>query len=109
MFHLRRSPFLQVFNYSPDESAYHRMVLLKERTDNSLVMIQPALLSYSFQGPPVPVLLDVTAVKPDTILLLDTFFHVVVFHGETIASWREQGYQDDPSHINFKNLPVIRF
>ena len=45
MFHLRRSPFLQVFNYSPDESAYHRMVLLKERTDNSLVMIQPALLS----------------------------------------------------------------
>lgn len=104
MFHLRRSQFLQLMNNSPDESAYYRMVLNAENTTNSLVMIQPALLSYSFQGPPQPVLLDVTAIRPDNILLLDTFFHVVVHHGETIATWRQQGYQDNPEHINFKNL-----
>lgn len=47
----------------------------------------------AFQGPPTPALLDAASVRPDTILLLDTFFHVVIFHGETIGAWREQGYQ----------------
>jgi len=104
LFHLRRSPFLQNFNSSPDESAYHRMILTRNTTSNSLVMIQPALLSYSFTGPPTPVLLDINSVKPDTILLLDTFFTVVVFHGETIASWRNQGYQDQPEYASFRSL-----
>jgi len=67
-------------------------------------MIQPALLSYSFHGPPEPVLLDVSSIQQNTILLLDTFFNVVVFHGETISSWRDQGYQDQPDHENFRNL-----
>lgn len=34
------------------------------------------------------VLLDASAVMPGRILLLDTFFHIVVFHGENIAKWR---------------------
>jgi len=104
MFHLRRSPFLQVFNSSPDESAYRRMILVRENTLNSLVMIQATLVEYSFQDVPQPALLDVSSIKPNTILLLDTFFHVVVFHGETISSWRDQGYQDQPDHENFRNL-----
>jgi hypothetical protein len=29
------------------------------------------------------------SIRPDVILLLDTFFHVVVFHGETIAAWKQ--------------------
>ncbi|CAK9031793.1 Protein transport protein Sec23A (SEC23-related protein A) [Durusdinium trenchii] len=104
MFHLRRSPFLQVFNSSPDESAYHRMILTRNNTNNSLVMIQPALLSYSFDGPPTPVLLDITSIQENTILLLDTFFTVVVFHGDTIASWRDLGYQEQADYANFKSL-----
>lgn len=44
------------------------------------------------------------SIRPDTILLLDTFFHVVVFHGETIAAWRAAGYQDHEEHVNFRNL-----
>lgn len=77
---------------------------MQENTSNSLVMIQPALLSYSFNGPPQPVLLDNVSMKNDVILLLDTFFNVVVWHGETIAQWRDKRYQDDPKHTNFKNL-----
>ena len=57
-------------------------------------MLQPSLLSYGFNSPPQPVLLDSQSVRQDTILLLDTFFHVVVFHGETIAAWREAKYQE---------------
>lgn len=104
MFHLRRSQFLQLFNSSPDEAAYYRYILNRENTTNSLVMIQPTLLSYSFDGPPQPALLDSVSVTPNTILLLDTFFHVVVFHGETIAAWREANYHEQEEHAAFRHL-----
>ena len=104
MFHLRRSQFLQTFNSSPDESAYYRMIFLREDLSNSLVMMQPTLIAYTFNEPPKPVLLDVASVKPDCILLLDTFFHVIVWHGEVIGAWREAGYQDLPEHVHFRNL-----
>ncbi len=104
MFHLRRSKFLQSFNSSPDEQAVYRHILCRELTSNSLIMIQPTILSYSFHGHPQPVLLDATSVRPDTILLLDTFFAVVIFHGETIAAWKAQGYQNQDEHANFRSL-----
>jgi protein transport protein SEC23 len=104
MFHLRRSKFLQSFNSSPDEQAVYRQILCRESVGNSLIMIQPTLLSYSFHGPPQPVLLDATSVRPDTILLLDSFFWVIIFHGETIAAWKTQGYQNQSEHVNFKSL-----
>merc|ERR1719223_1732419 len=104
IFHLRRSQFLQLFNSSPDEASYYRYILNRENTTNSLVMIQPTLLSYSFDGAPQPALLDSVSVQPNTILLLDTFFHVVVFHGETIAAWREAGYHEQEEHAAFRDL-----
>lgn len=71
MFHLRRSQFLQVFNNSPDETAFYRHVLNHEDVGNSLIMIQPTLDSYTFdQDGGVPVLLDSTSIQPQTILLL---------------------------------------
>jgi len=104
MFHLRRSQFLDVFNSSPDEASRHRYDLIQQNTTNSLIMIQPTLLSYGFNGPPQPVLLDSDSVRPDTILLLDTFFQVVIVHGETIAAWRDEGYQDREEHEAFRQL-----
>lgn len=104
MFHLRRSPFLQVFNNSPDETAFYRYMLNRESVGNSLIMIQPTLEAYSFSAPPGPVLLASTSVTPDRILVLDTFFRIIVHQGETIASWRKAGYAEDPKHENFKKL-----
>ncbi|KAF2864114.1 protein transporter SEC23 [Piedraia hortae CBS 480.64] len=105
MFHLRRSQFLQVFNNSPDETAFYRHVLNHEDVSNSLIMIQPTLDSYTFdQEGSVPVLLDSTSIQPQTILLLDTFFHILIFHGETMAAWRKEGYQDMEGYENFKEL-----
>lgn len=105
MFHLRRSQFLQVFNNSPDETAFYRHVLNHEDVSNSLVMIQPTLDSYTFdQDGAVPVLLDSTSIQPQTILLLDTFFHILIFHGETMAEWRKAGYQEMEGYENFKEL-----
>lgn len=89
---------MQVFNNSPDETAYFRMILNRENVANSVVMIQPSLISYSFQSAPEPVLLDVAAIASDRILLLDGYFTVVIFHGITIAQWRNAGYQNQPEH-----------
>jgi hypothetical protein len=43
------------------------------------------------QGPPEPVLLDTSSIQADRILLMDTFFQILIFHGETIAQWRAAG------------------
>lgn len=104
MFHLRRSQFLQVFNNSPDETAFYRHVIDREDVGNSLIMIQPTLDSYTFDEPPRPVLLDSTSIQPNTILLLDTYFHILIFHGETVAEWKKIGYQDQEGYDNFREL-----
>ncbi|PPS19992.1 hypothetical protein GOBAR_AA00590 [Gossypium barbadense] len=98
MFNLRRSQFVQVFNNSPDETAYFRMLLNRENITNAAVMIQPSLISYSFNSLPQPALLDVASISADRILLLDSYFSIVVFHGMTIAQWRNMGYQNQPEH-----------
>lgn len=105
MFHLRRSQFLQVFNNSPDETAFYRHVLNHADVQNSLIMIQPTLDSYTFdQEGGVPVLLDSTSIQAQTVLLLDTFFHILIFHGETMAEWRKAGYHEMEGYENFKEL-----
>lgn len=87
-----------MFNNSPDETAYYRMILNRENVANAVVMIQPSLISYSFYSAPEPVLLDVSAISADRILLLDSYFTVVIFHGASIAQWRNAGYQNQPEH-----------
>ncbi|CAH9080693.1 unnamed protein product [Cuscuta europaea] len=104
MFNLRRSQFLQVFNNSPDETAYFRMLLNRENISNAAVMIQPTLTSFSFNSPPCPALLDVASIAADRILLLDSYFSVVIFHGMTIAQWRNMGYHKQPEHQAFAQL-----
>lgn len=103
MFHLRRSQFLQVFNNSPDETSYYRHCLLRETVSNSVIMILPVLFAYSMNGNE-PVLLDSTSIVPDRILLMDDFFHLVIFHGETIDAWRKAGYQNDEQYKGFADL-----
>ena len=76
----------------------------RETVLNSLVMIQPTLTAYTFTGPPTPVLLDVASIQPDAILLLDTFFMIVVHAGSTVAEWRKAKYQDQPEHEAFRAL-----
>ncbi|CAF1987783.1 hypothetical protein Bca4012_077759 [Brassica carinata] len=104
MFYLRRSQFLDVFNNSPDETGFFRLMLNREGVVNSIIMIQPTLLRYSFDGPPVPVLLDIRSVTPDAILLFDSYFYVVIHHGLKIAQWRKQEYHKDSNHETFRNL-----
>ncbi|CAO2207012.1 unnamed protein product [Urochloa humidicola] len=47
IFNLRRSQFVQVFNNSPDETAYFTMMLNRENVANAVVMIQPSLIHFN--------------------------------------------------------------
>lgn len=67
-------------------------------------MIQPTLYSYSFNGPPEPALLDTSSILPDRILLMDDYFHVLIYHGQTIAQWRKAKYHEDPQYATLKQL-----
>ena len=61
---------------------FPRACLLREDLTQCLIMIQPILYAYTFSGPPEPVLLDTSSIQPDRILLMDTFFQILIFHGE---------------------------
>ena len=104
MFNLRRSQFVQVFNNSPDETAFFRLALNRAPVTSAVTMLQPSLVAYSFAAPPEPVLLDVGSILPDRILLLDAFFSVVIFHGQQCAAWRKAGYAEQPEHAAFAAL-----
>ena len=67
-------------------------------------MIQPQLTAYHFNGPPEPVLLDVQSILPERILLLDAYFYIVIFHGQTVATWRKAGYHMQEEHAAFAQL-----
>ena len=82
IFHLRRSQFVQVFNNSPDETAYFQMILNKENVSNSVVMVQPSLISYCFNAPPELALLDVASIAVDRILLLEMLISLWLFFME---------------------------
>ncbi|KAF7644770.1 hypothetical protein LDENG_00216230, partial [Lucifuga dentata] len=51
-----------------------------------------------------PVLLDSSSILPDRILLMDTFFQILIYHGETVAQWRKAGYQEMVEYENFRHL-----
>lgn len=105
MFYLRRSQLLQIFNSSPDETAFFRLIASRENVPDTLTMIQPTLTSYSFENPDgIPVFLDTASRGPDKLLVFDTFFHVVVWTGDQIAQWRKDSVQDNPDYAHFKEL-----
>ena len=67
-------------------------------------MVQRTLMSYTIDVPPQFVLLDSISIKPDETPHFDTFLHILIFPGGTIAQWRKAGYQDQEGYENFKEL-----
>lgn len=117
VYHLRRSPFIRVFNNSPDETSYIRHVLMHEDLINSLIMIQPTLYSYDIEkfgaedpetgeinGDPEVVPLDSMSLGHTKILLLDTFFHILIYHGSTVAQWRKANYHNMEGYEHFREF-----
>ena len=102
MYHLRRSPFLQFFNSSPDETANYRIQLFRTQLRDAILMIHPTLVSYTMTGPESPVPLDESAIQDENILVLDTFFEIVIQYGVTIQEWIKAGYEKNPDYAHFR-------
>ncbi|ELP92596.1 protein transport protein sec23, putative, partial [Entamoeba invadens IP1] len=106
MFHLRRSHFLRVFNCTPDETSIFRATLNRENVGNSLTMIQPTLDAYVYGQESMPVLLSLQSIKPDQILLLDTYFYLIVFRGNVVADWMKQKLEEKEEYAGLKDFFV---
>jgi protein transport protein SEC23 len=77
---------MRIFNSSPDSTTAIRYVLLLEDVINSLFMIQPSLHQYKLDRPPVRVMLNTSSSQPIYILLLDTFFRVLIWYTTDMAA-----------------------
>lgn len=104
IYHLRRSGYLQIFNSSPDETAIIRLQFIRSDVRDSIVQIQPTLYRYRMDAPAEPVPLDSSALQPDCVVLLDTFFEVLMHSGSTIAAWRSAGYAEKEEYAYFKEF-----
>nr|XP_027206383.1 protein transport protein sec23-1-like [Dermatophagoides pteronyssinus] len=105
MYHLRRGPFIDVLNNSPDETAFYRLCLLRENLRNTITMVTPSLIMYTLnESLPQPVVLDSSSLKNDCVLLMDSYFHVVLWHGQSIVRWKAHGYHEKPEYANLKTL-----
>ncbi|KAF8563024.1 hypothetical protein P879_08197 [Paragonimus westermani] len=81
-----------------------RHILNREDCSNSLLMIQPSLTSFSLDGLDEPVLLDTSSLQPERVLLMDSFFHILIYQGDTIAKWKKAGYLDMPEYAHIKQV-----
>eukprot|EP00768_Dysnectes_brevis_P003528 gnl/Dysnectes_brevis/2512_a3008_1291.p1 GENE.gnl/Dysnectes_brevis/2512_a3008_1291~~gnl/Dysnectes_brevis/2512_a3008_1291.p1 ORF type:complete len:757 (+),score=253.46 gnl/Dysnectes_brevis/2512_a3008_1291:115-2385(+) len=105
MYHFRRSEMVQLFGQSPDETACKRFHLCRQTVTNTLTMIQPVIVKYTLEEPTAePVFLDSSELRPERVLLFDSFFNVCVWVGGTIAQWRNAGYHEKPEYANVKTL-----
>lgn len=103
MYYLRRSPFISDFNSSLDESVFYKSSLMNETMVNCTIMIQPILYVYTAENPePNPVHLDIEHMKDVNVLYMDAFFFICIWHGATVANWRDKGLQEDPEYENIK-------
>ena len=104
MYYFRKSYFVQKFATSVDESALYKMTLNRESSSNMLVMIQPALFQYDLNEPePIPVYCDFESLKPDVVLLVDTYFNLLIWRGINVHSWYQDKLHEkqEYEHINF--------
>lgn len=94
IYFLRRSLLVQTEINSPDETFYYRNIVAREPTTNAMTMIYPTLMAFSYQEETKPVPMDAKSLQPDVILLLDTFHNVLIWRGEHISQWIQEGYHE---------------
>ena len=118
MYHLRRSGYLNVLNQSPDETAVLRLLFLKSKAEDAIIMIQPTLMQYSLSSiqtnangsisiVPTPASLEESSIPSDGIILLDTYFEVLIIRGDTLNGWIQQGYNKQAEYSYIDNFIAL--
>lgn len=104
MFFFKRSLLVQTEDVSKDEAVYFKNLLYREKVDEALKMIKPALISYHYESGIMPVELDTKSIQPDVILVLDTLHNVVVSRGSYVASWIKEGLHEQEEYLSLKEV-----
>jgi protein transport protein SEC23 len=77
------------------QSFYRAYTLNREDLTNCTTMIQPILLKYTVDNlEPEAVALDEEEMRDDVILLLDSYFNVIEWYGETVFQWLKEKYHE---------------
>lgn len=88
-----------------DEAVYYRLCIDRECVANSLIMVQPSLTQYDLENStPVAAICDIESMKDNVILMMDSYFHIVVWRGSTIVQWVKEGYHELPDYENLKAI-----
>lgn len=104
MFFFKRSLLVQTEDVSKDEAVYFKNLLYREKVDDALKMIKPALNSYHYENGVMPVELDTKSLQPDVLLVLDTLHNVVVSRGSYVATWIKEGYHEKEEYASLKEV-----
>ncbi|KAK6090860.1 hypothetical protein P3W45_000105 [Vairimorpha bombi] len=104
MFFFKRSLLVQTEDVSKDEAVYFKNLLYREKVDEALKMIKPALISYHYENGVMPVELDTKSLQPDVILVLDTLHNVVVSRGSYVATWIKEGYHEKEEYASLREV-----
>ncbi|KAL0230107.1 hypothetical protein PCE1_003669 [Barthelona sp. PCE] len=102
-FYLRRNVLLSNFNESPDETTYKRYIFERCTVNDSLVIIQPTLTKYSMDSTE-SVLLDISSLQRECLLVLDTYYTVLLHYDEEFKNWRAMNYHEEEGFSWFGDL-----
>ena len=104
-YYLRKSSFVKKYASSLDEMVFYRNSILRQNIDNTLVMIQPQIIEYSLDTEePTPVLPNLSCLKADVVLLADTFFNIIIWYGQNVKGWVDEGYHLQEGFEHIKEL-----
>ena len=68
-------------------------------------MVQPSLTQYDMTNEnPVAAICDIESMRDDVILLMDSYFHIVVWHGGAIVDWIKEGYHEQEEYAGLKAI-----
>lgn len=104
IYYFRRSQFLTTSNITLDQYTSYIYELLYGDVASILLMIHPSLIMYSVVEQPKPVILGLSSLNSESILLLDSYFKVLIWNGKNVVQWKNNGYQDKPEYENLKTF-----
>lgn len=83
MYNLRRNPqLINIFNSSPDETAYYHYLFMRANTEFSKIMIEPRSFNLNNDGTYKPTNFDASILKQagNNIIIMDSVFNITIYY-----------------------------
>lgn len=106
LFHLKRSPLINVFGTSPDEATFKTYWLNRACPEDVLRMCRPELWRFEAVAPGqsphgVQMPLESASLAGDAFFVLDSFFATAMVRTANVHYWVQQGFHNNPQFPDF--------